>query len=689
MVIRKDRLLTYIDSLKKLITDDLPQDQFFQQINQDLDEIVDDLGSEKLAVHLLSVDRDLANSFNRLLDPSQDLEQKYQFRLQELPNHWLQEQESVHPAFLVLQEPEGTEIKQTRYTLSLKGAVIGRKPECDIYIPDHYTCVSGRHLEVHGCSTNDRGSSYQWQIQNCAECRNGTYINGELLAGSRILKSGDHLVLGDKLLSSKSPQLIFECPSISDAILTEADHNQSYRRLINCDILFVIVDSERENLKAEEELLDLAKANAALEVFLITFAHDSTEAFCVGQPANSPISLEDLNQHLTSMSEKPSNLTNLQRILSQITLIFAEVDQVLLTNIEKLKEEIEKIEAQQLQGNRRGVVEDTSSLLKAINEQKMGSLKAIESSLDQSKQDLLDDSLSDSILQKIQELVDSLETHVFKQKDKKYLRLRAKGSELNVNDFIVQSCESELREWAGGEWRKICEEYGNGGLEGLAKSSNILLKAAYENSDRNFTAKIKPRLELEKLLQASLKRIPSEVEYQEESVWAYFIKKIRGSLFQVMGILYLFSFVGLGRTIIIGIINKQISSSFFLSVFVFGVTAWLIYKLYKNYQKNRDFELRKSAEKIRQDLKNHYCKVVKNRPVEKMIQRLEAQLKEEANRFDESIKSFLDITSRSSSETKDIQVDTKVSLKGYQEQAKRIERNLRDFLRIKDKFQKL
>ncbi|MCY7276036.1 MAG: FHA domain-containing protein [Phormidesmis sp. CAN_BIN44] len=306
----------------------------------------------------------------------------------------------MHPAFLVLQEPvEGTEIKQTRYTLSLKEALIGRKSECDIHIPDHYTCVSGRHLEVHGCSTNDRGSSYQWQVQNCAECRNGTYINDEPLVGSRILKSGDRLVLGDKLLSSKSPQLIFECSSISDAILTEVDNDQSYRRLVNCDILFIVVDSERENLEAEEELLDLAKANSALEVFLITFAHDSIEAFCVGQQANSPISLEDLNQHLTSMSEKQSSLIKHQRVLSQATLIFTEVHQFLLTNIEKLKEEIEKIEAQQSQGNRKGVIEDASSLLRAINEQKMVSLKAIESSLNQSKQDLLDDSLSDSVLQ--------------------------------------------------------------------------------------------------------------------------------------------------------------------------------------------------------------------------------------------------------------------------------------------------
>ncbi|PSB20392.1 hypothetical protein C7B65_08110 [Phormidesmis priestleyi ULC007] len=684
MVTKNSQLLTHIHELKQLIADDLDKDQFFQQISQDLDQIVHDLGSEKLVVHLLSGDRDLANSFYHLLNPNQDLEQKYQFRFQELPNRSLQEQKSVHPAFLVLQ-PLEDEVRQTRYTLSLKEAVIGRKPECDIYIPDHYTCVSGRHLEVHGYSTNDQVSPDQWQVQNCAECKNGTYINGEPLVGSRILKSGDRLVLGDKLLSSKSPQLIFACPSISNKVSTEADHNP-YRRLVNCDVLFLVADSKRESLEAEK-LLDLASANTRLEVFSITLVHGSIEVFQITQQEDSPISLADLNQQLTFISEKQGSF-KLQRILFQINLIITEVNQILLKKKEKLKQEIEEIEAQQSPGNRKSI-EAVSLLLKAINEQKMDLLKAINSSVSQAKQDLLDDSLSDSILQKIQELVDDLEAQVFKQEGKKYLELKAKGFESNVNDFIVQFCENELFKWADEEWRKIRKEYGNGGLESLVRSSNRLLKTACANSNKNCTAKIRPRLEVEGVFQASLRRIPVRIEYQAEPAWIYFIKKIRGSVFQVMGILFLFSFLGFSRTIIIRIINKQISSSFFLSIFVFGFIAWLTYKLYKDYQKNRDFDIHKSAEKIRQDLKNYYYKVVKNRFVERITQRLESQLKEEIDVFDQSLKSSLDITNKNSSETKDSQVDTKSYLRDCQDQTRRLERKLRDFQKIKDKFQRL
>ncbi|MBW4421096.1 MAG: FHA domain-containing protein [Myxacorys californica WJT36-NPBG1] len=685
MAIRNSQLLTHIQELKQLIAEDFCQSQFFQQIDQDLDQIIDDLGSEKLAIHFLSSDRDLANSFHRLLNPNQDLEQKYQFRFHELPNQLLQKQKSVRPAFLVLQ-PLENEVKQTRYTLSLEGALIGREPECDIYIPDHYTCVSGRHLEVHGYSTNDHGSPDQWQVQNCADCRNGTYINGELLVGKHILESGDRIVLGDRLSSSKSPQLMFECPPISDEISIEANYNP-YRRLVNCDILFLVVDSKGESLEAEK-ILHLVSVNAELKAFLITSIYEPIEVFQVTQQEKFPISLEALNQQLASITEKQNSSTKLQRILSQTILITTEVSQVFSNKKEKLEQEIEKVKAQQLQGHRKSI-EDVSLLSKAINEQKIGLLRAIESSVSHAKQDLLDDFLADSILQKIQELVDSLEAQIFKQEGKKYLELRAKGVESNVNDFIVQFCESELLKWVDEEWRKILKEYGNGGLESLVESSNRLLKKVCANSNKDFTVKIKRRLELEGAFQASLRRIPVRIEYQQEPAWIYFFKRIRGSVFQVMGILFLFSFLGVSRPNIIRTINKQISGSLFLSIVVLGIITCLTYNLYKSYQKNRDLEIHKSAEKIRQDLKNYYYRVVKNHFVERIVQRLETQLKEEINSFDESIKAFLDITSRSSVVTNHSQVDTKSYLRDCQDQTKRLEKKLGNLQRIKDKLQRL
>lgn len=690
MVIRNSQLLTFIQELKQLIADDLCQEQVFGQIAEDLDEIARDLNSEKLRVHLVSVDRDLAKAFHSILDPKPNLEKNYQFQIHDLLQQPSRMQ-NPSPAFLILQEfVEGSEKpKQTRYPLSAKDVLqIGRKPGCDIHIPDQYTRVSGRHLEVHYCPPTDTNPIPQWRIQDCEGCKNGTYINGEPLVEKRLLKDGDRLVLGDKNLSSKSPEFIFEYQLHNDGSLAEK-YSSTLNKLVNCDILFLVLGSDREPLEEEKKLLELAHLTPGLEVFLVTSLHATVQVLQVTQQNQTSINIENLNQQVfTAANDKiPSPKT--QRIVVQITSIINRIEQALTGKQEKIKQEIEKVESQSLQENKTSAVEDVSFLLKSINEQKTSLIRAIEASLNQSRQDLLDDTLADSITQKLQRIVDELEAHVIKQKDQKYLKLRPPNSELNVNDFIVQFCERELLSWADQEWRKICQQYGNGGLVNLVKNSNITLKAIGEKRDRNFTLHLKQKIEIDGVFQASLRRVPDAVEYQEEPAWAYFIKKIRSSVFQVMGILFLLSFLGISRTKAIKIVNQQISGSIFLSAFVVGMMLWLVYKLYKIYQKDKVIEIRKASEKIRQELVNYYQKVIKNRFADKLSQRLDVALKEETNRFDESIKSFLAFSGKPASETKSSSMDLRGYLRDIQSQGIKLERKLRDFQRAKDKLQRL
>ncbi|KAM3095994.1 FHA domain-containing protein [Phormidesmis sp. 146-35] len=695
MATRNNQLLTFIQDLKQLIADDVCQDQFFQQINQDLDEMTSELGSEKLAVHILSADSNLANSFYHLLNSGQGLEKSYQVQLYKLPKSLPLEQKPVSSAFLVLQElrEDIEEIKQTRYELLAEGAVIvGRKPGCTISIPDQYTRVSGQHLKLQCFPAIDLNSSPEWQVQNCDGCKNGTYLNGEQLVESQILKSGDRLVLGDELLGSKSPQLIFEDQPTSDDPFAKFDEDQRLKKLVNCDILFLIVDSQIDSHcdPLEEKVLQLASTSLVNRAFLVVLSHESIEVFRVTQEAHTSTSLEDLHQYMASTGEKQSYLIKIQRVLFQIVSSVDNINQFLLGKQAKIKQEIEKVETQQSQERKKAPVEDTSFLLKTINEQKASLLRAIESSLAHSKQDLLDDSLSNSILQKTQELIDELEAQIVKQGGKKYLELRAKDFEANVNDFIVHGCENELLNWAGEEWRKICQEYGNGGLEGLVRSSNTTLKPICKRNKNTFTLRVKPKIELEGVFKAPLRRIPVRIEYHEDPIWLYFIKKIRSSVFQVMGILFLLSFLGLSRTSFIKSVNKQVSSSIFLSILVAGASLWLIYNLYKGYQKDKKFEIRKSSEKVKQELKNYYYKVVKNRFVEKLSQALEASLKQELSRFEEAIKLFL-TTAMSDGilEVRSNQVDLGSPLKNYKDQAKKLEGKLKNFQRVKDKLQKL
>ncbi|MBD1848051.1 FHA domain-containing protein [Cyanobacteria bacterium FACHB-63] len=685
MTIRNNRLFACIQELKQLIADDLGEDQFFRQIDQDLDKITSELESEKLTVHLLSTDPNLVNSLHHLLNFEQDLEKNYQVQLHQLPKLSPPEQKPVSSAFLVLQElaEDTEEIRQTRYKLFAEEVVIvGRKPGCTISIPDQYTHVSGQHLEVHYFPATDRNSSPEWRVKNCDGCKNGTYLNGEQLVESCILKSGNRLVLGDELLSSKSPQLIFEDQSMSDNAIIEPDGNQRLKKLVNCDILFLIVDSHCEPLK--EGVLQLASTSLVNKFFLVILSHELIEIFQVTQETHTSISIENLKHYMAATGEKQNYPIKVQRIIFQIISTIDRITQFLVSKQERINQKIE--EAEQSQKRRKPLQEDTALLLKMINEQKASLLKAIETSLACSKQDLLDDSLSNSILQKIQELVDELEVQIVKQGRKKYLELRAKDFEANVNDYLVQACKNELLDWANEEWRKICQEYGNGGLESLVRSSNTTLKSTCKRNNSTFTVKVEPITEFEEVFQAPIRKILVRIEYREDPIWLYFIKKIRSSVFQVMGILFLLSFLGLSRTSFIKSVNKQISSSVFLSILIGGVSIWLICKLYRSYQRDKELEICKLSDKVRQDLKNHYYKVVKNRLVEKLSQELGSCLKHEVNKFDAAIKLFLNtVTSAGIPEVRNNQVDSRNHLKNYQDQTKK----LRDFQRVKDKLQRL
>ncbi|MGV0028173.1 FHA domain-containing protein [Phormidesmis priestleyi] len=697
MVTKNSPLLTHLQDLKNLITNDLDQDHFFQQASQKLDEVVSDLESEKLTVHLLSSDLDLAKSFHNFLNSYQDLKTHYQIQLQELSNPSPRKINVAPPAFLVLQQLQNLEAtQQNRHELLYdRLLVVGRKPGCEISIPDHYTRVSGRHLEVQSClSTNGHRLIPTWWIQNSDGCRNGTYLNGELLTERQVLKHGDRLVLGNQFSTSKSPELRFECQSALDEPAIQSDEHQTLQKFMSCDVLFLVVDAHRELLQEERQFLEAASAVLTCQVFLVALQTEIVEIFPVSQSPKPPISIEDLSQQITPNSKKQIEFKK-QRILFQIVAIVESISKTLLNKHQAVKQEIERIESQQnsnqqnLRSSRKEATGDVSFLLKSINDQKAILLKSVEAAIAHSKRDLLDDSLSNSILQKIQDVVEQLEGYVVKQGNDKHLELRVIGSDLNVNEFIVQFCENELLNWASQEWQKICEEYGNGGLKGLVRSSNKILKPIVEKNGKKLSIQIKTTIEFDGIFQASLRRIPCKVEYEEKPIWAYFIHKIRSSMFQVMGLLFLLSFLGYSRSNLIKLINRYISGSIFLSALVFGVVIWLIHKLYKQYQKDKRAEINKALEKRREELRNYYQRVIKGRFVEQLSQSLETTFRREVDGFDETIRSFLEIAGKDSSETQNSLLDLRTYLRDCQTRSSELGRKLRDLQRIKDKLQRL
>jgi pSer/pThr/pTyr-binding forkhead associated (FHA) protein len=88
-------------------------------------------------------------------------------------------------AFLVVQRGGGLDPGE-RFDL-FGGISIGRSPDADVRIEDRF--ASGIHARVYS-----RGSTYYVEDMNST---NGTYINGERLAGEAALRDLDEVRIGD------------------------------------------------------------------------------------------------------------------------------------------------------------------------------------------------------------------------------------------------------------------------------------------------------------------------------------------------------------------------------------------------------------------------------------------------------------------------------------------------------------
>ncbi|MBD1860063.1 FHA domain-containing protein [Trichocoleus sp. FACHB-46] len=682
MASKNSQLLTYIEDTRKIIASDLEEEEL-QNILYSLDRVTADLNLNKLSIHSVAYDVEVVQSFYSLLGDQKILDDNYQLQFYDLSKLLRQKQQSPHSACLILQKLESEDVKQTLYELPDQQIItVGRKPGSDVCLPNYYTYVSGQHLEIKCYGSENNSSNYLWKVHSSAQCRNGTYINGEQLLGERVLRSGDRIVLGSDSPSSKSPELVFQS-------IDNSSDKYELKKSVDCDILFFVTDTQLEALNGIGELLSLLTNASVIEFFLVILPSKSSENISVSRYPDRSIELKELKNCLLTLNEKQLGLIKIQRCLAKTILVIDQASEFIQCQQKILQQGIENIEKRQSSKSQKKSGLDINLLIKIINDQKVDFLRSVDAIVQQSKQDLLDDSLAESISYKLQLLIDELEICIVKQKGKQYLELRPRATELDVNDFLVTVCKQELLDWANEEWTKICKQYVNSGLEGLVRTANITLQAVLTANDSEPSLKFRDQVEIEESFQDPLRRINCKIEYQEDPIWTYFIKKIRGFVFQIMGALFLLSFLGLSRSAVIKAINKQVSSSPFLLILVITMLVWLLHKLWKSYQTNKLLEKHKATEKLRQELRTYYQKIIKNRFVDKVVQKLDVTLKNEMSKFDRYIKSALEIASQSSSEVEAAPVDPKVYLKDCQTKAVKLERKIRDLQKVKDKIQRL
>jgi pSer/pThr/pTyr-binding forkhead associated (FHA) protein len=97
-------------------------------------------------------------------------------------------------AFVVLHDPGH---RQRVVYLDAARATVGRRPENDIAL-EWDGQVSRSHAEL-------RCDGSEWTLVDGGRSRNGSYVNGELVRGARLLRDGDVLRFGDTVLLFRGP----------------------------------------------------------------------------------------------------------------------------------------------------------------------------------------------------------------------------------------------------------------------------------------------------------------------------------------------------------------------------------------------------------------------------------------------------------------------------------------------------
>lgn len=158
--------------------------------------------------------------------------------------------EEVHIACL-RQLPSGNSSGQSQLTHRLSNSqriTIGRDPRCQIVLDSAvYAGVSRRHAEIRPARDNPADDTPVWWVCDLNSA-NGTFVNGQMLQGCRVLRPGDRIVLGQN-----GPEFVFESNVVPElpaqvphAVVATPSSGARLRDGVTLSQLFPIFSTGRE-----------------------------------------------------------------------------------------------------------------------------------------------------------------------------------------------------------------------------------------------------------------------------------------------------------------------------------------------------------------------------------------------------------------------------------------------------------
>lgn len=560
--------------MHKFLTATGSEDPTFKTVAGKLSSLSATLKAGQIKFQIVSQSPPLAYAVAKLVESSATLPALYQFQTTTLPGQSQRTEipikaveyartELAAPEPVLLQFTDRDREKPISHRLSKNGKLlIGRRPGCQIQIPQQYSFASGHHAEIVPVPGADN-SFGNWQI--CDTSTNGTYINGQKISGCQTLHPDDRITLGYPEPTDRSAELIFKFeyniaspqPPHGSAGNQTSDPNESlYKELIDCDILCLVINPTVPVSDTEKRLISRANQGRLFKTIAIVDVSaiarepervnhniDAFKQWLKSQNLQGTVALQLIPLHPFYPSPEPmtelapnvqQECDRFRQFLEQLAI--GQREEILMQRFsKKIKEQIAIIE--QAYGEKEAnlktriaksialpPVTDLDELdrqirktFKQVAENKEKSFREIRVELNKSKSELVDGFSKESLLYKIKQFTDELQAVVTKEKDQVSLCLNSEkmNKSHTIHTHLNRLCYGDMSQWAKDEWQRVFGTYGDGGLQAIFQRTHAAFDfiPGLDLPSASFAAN--PEFDVYKCLQYSFVEFDNQVSFQD------------------------------------------------------------------------------------------------------------------------------------------------------------------------------
>jgi len=659
MSLKTAQLTQQIQDLQQFVASRINQDATYADIAEKLERVSTALNQGKLNLQICGRSPILTESLEDLLSRSQGLEAFYQIQIAPISDR-TSTKPALPPAVLVAQTHDRHFSHISPYSLPTdRKTTLGRRPGNDILLPDDCSLVSGQHLEIIPPTTADGN----WTISDL-NSTNGTFVNGQAVRGSeQVLRSGDRIVLGATDSDDRAPEFLFECESDVDL-----EANPLERAIADADVFCLAIDPSQSLSEAEKELIKQASQSQVAQINLVAdmppesqgnsdiinniknieewLKNYKAQLVCLSlrssysQEHDATVLAVDKQDELSEFCHQLEQFgqNQLEEILIQRSTQgaiaqLARIEAIGDRQQAQLRQEIAATEATLQVSETKDLKEQLKKEIRTATQEKDALFKEIKHELSEFKNNLISENLKIGLPYKIKQFVDSL-SHIVTNKNQQthiYFHLpvdpsqpkpKKKPPELSdrIHPEITQFCQDHLNYSAAHEWNRICNEYGNGGLNQLFQKTGDRFNALVPNLNLPSTD-YQPQqvLDIQKIFLHSSVAYPWETHYKTVPLMSYLFKNIKGQIMSVMMLIGLFG----GGAGVLG------DSKLFI---IWALCPIILIFLISSYQGDKREELEKQMNTFKGNRCKEYQSIGKEL-VNKMLQLIGLVLDSEEQKF--------------------------------------------------------